>query len=97
MREAIRGTSTIDASSTTNRSHFSRSVSFRLKPPRRGSASSSRCIVLAANPVLSVSRLAARPVVAHSATETDLAVTIFRIELTKVVLPTPGPPVMTST
>src|SRR5271166_5981434 len=54
-------------------------------------------MVLAANPVLSVSRLAARPVGAHNATDTDLAVTIFRIELINVVLPTPGPPVMTST
>src|SRR6476659_9034409 len=45
---------------------------------------------------LSESRLAARPVGAHSATRTCLAITIFRIEFTRVVLPTPGPPVITS-
>ena len=47
--------------------------------------------------VLSDNRLAARPVGAQSATRTCLAIRIFRIELTRVVLPTPGPPVITST
>ena len=41
--------------------------------------------------------LYARPVGAQSVTATDLAPRILRIELTKVVLPTPGPPVTTST
>ena len=48
-------------------------------------------------PVLSESRLAARPVGAHKPSETFFAIRIFRIELTKVVLPTPGPPVITIT
>ncbi len=42
-------------------------------------------------------RLAARPVGAHRANSTRLAPITFRTELTSVVLPTPGPPVMTST
>src|ERR1700726_585234 len=54
-------------------------------------------MVLAAKPVLSAKRLAARPVGAHSATVTDFAHRILRMELTRVVLPTPGPPVTTST
>src|SRR5262245_56105697 len=54
-------------------------------------------MVLASRPVLSDSRLAARPVGAHSATWTCLAIRIFRTELINVVLPTPGPPVITST
>jgi hypothetical protein len=47
--------------------------------------------------VLSASRFAARPVGAHNATDTAFARRIFSSELTKVVLPTPGPPVITST
>ena len=42
-------------------------------------------------------RLAARPVGAHSRISTSLADRMCRIELTIVVLPTPGPPVMTET
>ena len=42
-------------------------------------------------------RLAARPVGAHSAIATVFARRILRIELTSVVLPTPGPPVITNT
>ncbi len=68
-----------------------------LELARPGSVSSSRWIVLASTPVLSDSRLAARPVGAQSAIVTVFASKIFRIELTSVVLPTPGPPVMTST
>ena len=96
MSEAINGTSTIETSSTTNRSQASGLVSQRLKPPLRGSASSRRWMVLAPNPVLSAKRLAARPVGAHSATVTDFAHRILRMEFTRVVLPTPGPPVTTS-
>ena len=54
-------------------------------------------MVLASRPVLSASRLAARPVGAASATFDSLAASTLRIELTRVVLPTPGPPVTTST
>ncbi len=54
-------------------------------------------MVRASRPVLSVRRLAARPVGAHRATSTPLAPSTFRMEFTSVVLPTPGPPVITST
>ena len=53
-------------------------------------------MVRASSPVLSARRVAARPVGAHSATATPLAPSTFRIEFTSVVLPTPGPPVITS-
>jgi hypothetical protein len=46
---------------------------------------------------VSVMRLAARPVGAHSRRLVPFAARILRIALTIVVLPTPGPPVMTST
>jgi hypothetical protein len=48
-------------------------------------------------PVLSDRRLAAGPVGAQSAISTVFASRILRMELTRVVLPTPGPPVITST
>ena len=54
-------------------------------------------MVFASKPVVSVSRFAARPVGAHSKHFTPLARRIIRIEFTSVVLPTPGPPVMTTT
>ena len=90
-------TSTMEASSTTSRSQSSGLSSPRLKPPPLGSTSSSRWMVLASRPVASVMRLAARPVGAHSRSLTSLAARMRRIALTMVVLPTPGPPVMTST
>ncbi len=71
--------------------------SARLKPPSFGSASSRRWTVVASRPVLSARRLAARPVGAQSASLGPSAATIFRMELTSVVLPTPGPPVITRT
>ena len=55
-------------------------------------------MVLASNPVASVMRFAARPVGAQSSRLTfPLPTESRRIELTMVVLPTPGPPVMTRT
>ena len=54
-------------------------------------------MVLASNPVASVMRLAARPVGAQRSSFTPLAESTRRMDLTMVVLPTPGPPVMTST
>lgn len=54
-------------------------------------------MVLGSSPVLSDRRLAARPVGAQSATSTPLARSTRRTEFTRVVLPTPGPPVMTRT
>jgi hypothetical protein len=43
----------------------------------------------------SLNRLAARPVGAQAATDTDFAATIVMMDLVSVVLPTPGPPVIT--
>ena len=54
-------------------------------------------MVLASVFVDSDKRLAARPVGAHSSTFTPLARMIRRMLLTTVVLPTPGPPVITVT
>ena len=54
-------------------------------------------MVLASAFVDSDNRLAARPVGAHSRTFTPLARMIRRMLLTTVVLPTPGPPVITVT
>src|SRR5262245_34063065 len=52
---------------------------------------------LGIEPVASLMRLAARPVGAQSKSLTPLAARMRRIALTMVVLPTPGPPVMTRT
>ena len=68
-----------------------------LNRPVPGSISSKRWIVFASKPVVAVSRFAARPVGAHSRHFMPLARRISRIEFTSVVLPTPGPPVMTTT
>src|SRR6516225_119069 len=54
-------------------------------------------MVLASKPVASVMRLAARPVGAHSKSFAPFADRMRRMALTSVVLPTPGPPVMTRT
>jgi hypothetical protein len=54
-------------------------------------------MVFASRPVVSDSRFAARPVGAQRAIATVLASRILCSELTSVVLPTPGPPVITST
>src|SRR6266481_198841 len=62
-----------------------------------GSNSRRRWIVFASSPVVSVRRLAARPVGAQSNTSIFLAWRICRILVTIVVLPTPGPPVITVT
>jgi len=93
----ISGTSTMDVSSTTSRSQSRAFSSLRRKLPVLGSVSRRRWIVLASRPVLSDSRFAARPVGAQSSIPTVLASRIFSSELTSVVLPTPGPPVITST
>ena len=73
----------------------SRFDSFFPNRPDDGSASKSRWIVFASIPMDSVIRLAARPVGAQRRQFTPLARTIPKSELTNVVLPTPGPPVMT--
>ena len=54
-------------------------------------------MILASRPVASLRRLAARPVGAHSSTRMRLARSAWRMLVTIVVLPTPGPPVMTVT
>ena len=93
----ISRTSTIEVSSTTSRSQSSGFASSRRKPPPFGSTSRRRWIVLASKPVASFMRLAARPVGAHSKSFTPFAERMRRMALTMVVLPTPGPPVTTST
>jgi hypothetical protein len=54
-------------------------------------------MVFASMPVVSVSRFAARPVGAQSRHFTFFTLGIVKMELTNVVLPTPGPPVITTT
>ncbi len=54
-------------------------------------------MVLASKPVASFMRLAARPVGAPSRSLTPFAERMRKMALTMVVLPTPGPPVTTST
>src|SRR5207237_9608602 len=93
--DRVGGTSAIDVSSITAKSYSRGASAFRRKLPVRGSVSSSRWIVFASIPVLSDRRLGARPVGAQSATVTPLARRIFSSELTRVVLPTAGPQVMT--
>ena len=93
---AISGTSTIETSSRTRRSQSSARSAPRRKPPSLGSNSSRRWMVLASRPVLSDSRLAARPVGAASNGSTPLALRMARMERMIVVLPTPGPPVRMS-
>ena len=54
-------------------------------------------MVLASIPESSVIRLAARPVGAQSISRSFLAANTLTNDCTSVVLPTPGPPVITST
>ena len=58
--DRMRGTSTIEVSSTTSRPQSSGFSPSRLNPPVLGSTSSSRWIVFASNPVASLIRFAAR-------------------------------------
>lgn len=87
----------MEVSSTTSNSQSSGFSSLCLKLPFFGSTSSSRWMVLASRPVVSVMRFAARPVGAQRSRFTRLAARIRRIAFTSVVLPTPGPPVITMT
>ena len=89
--------SIIDASSMTSRSVSRGCSASRLNWKLVGSSSSSRCTVFASTPVVSLRRLAARPVGAASRTETRFARRIRSRLLTSVVFPTPGPPVMMQT
>ena len=54
-------------------------------------------MVVASMPVVSLSRLAARPVGAQRTSSSPLALSTCTMALTSVVFPTPGPPVMTIT
>src|SRR5277367_7067890 len=54
-------------------------------------------MVLASKPVASVILFAARPVGAHSRRLVPFAARMRRMALMMVVLPTPGPPVITTT
>ena len=91
------GTSSMEHSSTTRRSHCRGFRRFLANRPVAGMTSSVRWMVLASIPVAWESRLAARPVGAHNRHCTFLALRIIRIEFIRVVLPTPGPPVITRT
>lgn len=93
----IKATSTIETSSTMTTSARSGFVCVCTKPIEVRSNSNNRWMVLASRPVVSVRRFAARPVGAHSRTSIFLAWRICRILVTMVVLPTPGPPVITMT
>jgi hypothetical protein len=89
--------STIETSSMTTRSVARGLVALCRKPLPFGSNSSRRCMVLASSPVASLRPLAAQPVGAHSSTRRRLARSAWRMLVTIVVLPTPGPPVITVT
>ena len=85
------------ASSITRQSNSRKNSSLRLKAKTAGLNSSKRWTVLAYSPVDSERRLAALPLGAQSPMLRCLALKIFRMLLTRVVLPTQGPPVMTAT
>ena len=87
--------STIEASSTMTRSASSGRSRLRWKVIVFGSSSSSRCSVFASWPVASAMRLAARPVGAPSTMREPFRSRIWMMPFTRVVLPVPGPPVMT--
>ncbi len=86
--------STIEVSSTMTASPSSREPAFRLNPPAVNSRS--RWMVFASLPVASASRFAARPVGAHSSTRRCRRPSASTMARTSVVLPVPGPPVITS-
>ena len=94
-RACIKGASTIEVSSTITKSHSRGLVSLNLNRPFLGSMARSRWIVSAGMPVASLSFFAALPVGAQSKIRVPSADKIFRTEFKIVVLPTPGPPVIT--
>ncbi len=69
----------------------------RMKPPLSGAYSSSRWIVFASCPDASFKRFAARPVGAASAGLIPADASATSSERNSVVLPVPGPPVITVT
>ena len=93
-------TSTMDISSTITASHLRGLSSSRTNTmsPVPGSipASSSRWMVEAFSPVTSVSRFAARPVGAASRHASCICPSRDNIPFNIVVLPVPGPPVISS-
>ena len=93
IKRFIKTSSTIDISSTITTSASSGLRRFRLKPFSCGENSSRRCIVFASRPVVSLSRLAARPVGAVKAMRLPSASNSRIMPTVVVVLPVPGPPV----
>ncbi len=91
----MRGRSTIDISSTTRASPRSGFRSSRLKAPFFGWNSRTRWIVRASRPVVSARRFAARPVGAARMTSRPHFSKMSTTARMIVVLPVPGPPVMT--
>ena len=83
-------------SSTITTSASSGLSSSRAKPCCSPLYSSSRWMVRAGQPVASLMRLAARPVGAHSSTSPSWR-SRRMMTLMEVVLPVPGPPVITQT
>ncbi len=91
--------STMEHSSRITASHSKGSDSSRLKitsfPSPEKPASRRRCMVEASRPVSSLMRLAARPVGAVSNAVSPILSYSDRIARIEVVLPVPGPPVIT--
>ena len=96
-RSAARRTSIIDASSTTSRSASSGLPASRPKRPSLGCHSSSRCRVLAGWPVASRQALGRAAGGRGQLDVQPCAARICTMPRTMVVLPTPGPPVTTTT
>ena len=79
-----------------SRRSFSFLVKMTFSPSSANLASSRRWIVEASFPVISVMRLAARPVGAVSNVLSPSSSYMARMARREVVLPVPGPPVMTT-
>src|SRR5271170_920847 len=95
IRACINMTSTIEDLVDDQQITIERIVGVALEPAALGIDFQEPMDRLSLNAVALLIRLAARPVGAQSKSFTPLPVRIRRIELTIVVFPTPGPPVIT--